>query len=278
MQKKSKLSAKDRRLVVVSIVSGLGIMVILLAVFAFLPLLQTVEPESSTEPVSSVSQPQEVVSSEPEPEPEIIPTRDDIDFAELTELNADTLGYLNVPNTVIDYPVVRGVDNMKYLTTDFTGGFSVLGTVFADMFNGDNLTEPVTVLYGHYEPNETFFTQLHNYRDAEYFEENPDIFLYTPESDYKYKIVSAFINNDLSMLYEKDYTDEEQMQGFIDYISTPPDDEANLDTEGLTTDDTFLVLSTCMDAYGSAGKRYVVVAQMIDTLPHESSDSADISE
>ncbi len=189
---------------------------------------------------------------------------DEIDFDELIKINSDTIGYLKIPGTVIDYPVVRGVDNIKYLTTNFEGEYDVLGTVFADMFNGDNLLSPVTVLYGHYDPSGNFFTQLHRYRDSFYFENNPEIYLSTPTADYTYEIIAAFENDNYSLMYEKDYNDKTQLQGFIDKMANIPDPNANLNLESVSTDDTFLALSTCLSVGDSPEKRYVVVAKLVE--------------
>ncbi len=203
-----------------------------------------------------------------------IPERGDIDFTNLKGVNADTVGYISVPNTVIDYPVVRGVDNAKYLTTAIDGSYDAYGTVFSDMFNNDTLTDPVTVLYGHFTPEETFFTQLHNYADKDYFEQHPDMYLYTPTASYRYEIVAAFINDNLNILYEKDYTDETQMQGFIDHMANIPDTTANLNLENVSTDDTFLVLSTCMNATYSVDNRYVVVGKLVENAGAQVPDAA----
>ncbi len=192
-----------------------------------------------------------------------IPKREDINFEELQAVNSDTIGYINVPNTVIDYPVLNGVDNIKYLTTNFNGEYDVMGAVFADMFNSSTLADPVTVLYGHYETGGTFFTQLHNYRDAQYFDENPDIYLYTPSVEYKYEIVASFINDNYSLMYEKNYHDEAQLQGFIEHMATTPDTTANLKLDDVDTDDKFIVLSTCMNESDSYENRYIVVGKLV---------------
>ncbi len=192
-----------------------------------------------------------------------IPIREDIDFDELSSTNTDTLGYINVPGTAIDLPVVRGIDNVKYLNTDFEGGTDVFGTVFADMFNGDNLTGPVTVLYGHYGNNDEMFSQLHRYKDDEYFDENPDMYLYTPQENYKYQIVAAFTNDNYNLLYEKDYSTPEGMQGFIDHIATTALPGETVDITEMGTDDKYLVLSTCVDAVDSYDNRYVVVGKLV---------------
>ncbi len=267
MQKSSKNVSRKRA---INIFGSIAIVmcIILLATVVISSALKTQEddiPVESTVQSSSVSRVQvqeEPVIEQKAPE-HTIPKRDDVDFKELKAINADTIGFINVPGTLIDYPVVNGVDNLKYLTTNFNGEYDILGTVFADMANNSALSDPVTVLYGHYEPNGTFFTQLHNYRDAQYFEENPDIFLYTPSVEYKYEVVAAFINDNYSLMYEKNYQDETQLQGFINHIASTPDTTANLKLDDVNTDDKFIVLSTCMNANDSYENRYIVVGRLV---------------
>ncbi len=220
------------------------------------------EPETPPSSSSQVSQPESVATiSSSAPEVESIIEEEEIDLSELQEINSDTIGYIEVPGTAIDHPVVRGIDNAKYLTTDFYGDYDVMGTVFADMFNSDSLQDPVTVLYGHYEPGGTFFSKLHQYSDPEYFSANPDVFLTTPTAEYRYEVVAAFVNDNYNILYEKDFSDPVQLQGFIDKMANAAN--ANLNLDDVSTDDTFLALSTCMSLENTA-ERYVVVARLVE--------------
>ncbi len=256
------LYEKNKLIIKLLIALGLAVLILVVVFFACSQGSSPVETEitSQVDPV------------EDEPVDELIPEvvepdteEEDINFEELLSTNPDTIGYIIVPNTVIDYPVLRGVDNAKYLTTDFEGEYDACGSIFSDMFNSDSLTDPVTVLYGHYTPDETHFTQLHKYMDAEYFEQNPDMFLHTPQATYKYEVVAAFINDNLNVLYDKDYTDKEQLQGFIDHMANTPDQTANLNLEVVSTDDKFLVLSTCLDVANSEDNRYLVVGKLVET-------------
>ncbi len=226
--------------------------------FSFLFAACSEEEASSSVPVVA----EEVDTSLYIEEPEIL--RDDIDFDELKETNEDVIAWIEVPGTVIDYPVMRGVDNAKYLTTTIDGEYDLYGSVFADMQNPDDLLDRVSVLYGHFTPDDTFFTQLHNYKDAEYFEENPDMFLYTPYRQEQFEVVAAFTTDNRNILYERNYNDPEELEGFIDWLSETTDEEANLNLEGLSTSDRFLVLSTCVAEVGGSDERYIVVSKYVD--------------
>ncbi len=206
-------------------------------------------PEQSEAPV-------EVVREEP--------FRDDIDFDELKGTNEDVIAWVEMPGTVIDYPVMRGVDNAKYLTTTVEGEYDPYGAVFADMQNPDDLLTGVSVLYGHFTPDETYFTQLHEYKDEQYFEENPDFFLYTPYRQERFEVVAAITIDNRNILYERNYNDPEDMQYFIDWISDSGDENAVLNVDDLEVSDRFMVLSTCVAEVGGETERFIVVGKMME--------------
>ncbi len=190
------------------------------------------------------------------------PFRDNIDFAGYKERNADTIAWVEVPGTDIDHPVMRGIDNEKYLTTSIDGEYDIYGTVFADMLHSDDLVTPLTILYGHYTSDGSFFTDLHNYKDSQYFEENKEVFLYTPYKQDKYSVVAAFVTDDTHLLYERDMIFYDERQEFLDWIAASDDPEANIDLAGVTPDDNLLALSTCVNVTGLSTERYVVIAKL----------------
>ncbi len=217
-------------------------------------IASSVAPQSVPEPVAVVVEEEEAH------------TREDIDFDELREVNEDVIAWIEVPGTVIDYPVLRGIDNAKYLTTTLEGEYDMYGSIFADMQNVDELTEDVSVLYGHYTTDDTFFTQLHRYKDEDYFEENPNLYLFTPERAEEFEVVAAFTTDNRNIVYEHLHNNPNGTEGFIDWISATTDEAAVLNVEGLSEDDRFLVLSTCVAAVGGANERYIVVSRFSEEL------------
>ncbi len=188
-----------------------------------------------------------------------------IDFAAAREGNPDIIAWVEVPGTVIDYPVCSTTDNVFYLDHGADREPSVGGAIFCDMSNPDDFFAPLTVLYGHYMPDESLFTQLHNYEDSGFFEKNRRVKIFTPLHQFNYNVVAALAIDDRNILYGKDYAKPADMQEFIDWIGGTKDIGANLDMEGLAAGDKFLVLSTCMQLADS-DDRYIVVAKLEDTI------------
>jgi SrtB family sortase len=121
-------------------------------------------------------------------EPAVIRER----FLELYEQNNDLIGWIRVPNTVIDYPVVYGADNSFYLRHDFHKRRTDAGTIFLDMSAGMLENNQSLSLYGHYMRDGTKFSALHNYKELEYYKEYPLFEFSTLYEDGFYKIFSVF--------------------------------------------------------------------------------------
>jgi len=120
-------------------------------------------------------------------------------FEELRKINPDIVGWLTVPGTQCDNPVVQYQDNDKYLDTTFEGEKSKYGTLYADYrnrFDGTKLSDN-TIIYGHHMKDGQMFGELKNFRDYEFYKQHPVIQFttsYEPEI-VNWKIVSCFIAN-----------------------------------------------------------------------------------
>lgn len=95
-------------------------------------------------------------------------------------LNPDTRAWLTVDGTNIDYPVLQGEDNYKYLNTDAYGQYSLSGSIFLDYRNSGDLSDSYSLLYGHNMAGKVMFGELKNFAKKKYFSEHQTATLYTP--------------------------------------------------------------------------------------------------
>ncbi len=196
--------------------------------------------------------------------PSIAPYQSPIDFYDLLAQGPDICAWLTVDGTNIDYPVTRGIDNAYYLTHDAYGAYFAGGAIFTDMINAADFSDPVTVLYGHFMPDDTIFSQLHLFKDPDFYAENRTVTLYLPDNCHTYEVFAAFPHDESNLLYEKDYTDPAVFEGLLDYIEQQAEDapgESHVGTEGITAGDKLLLLSTC-DNEGAS--RYLVAARLVE--------------
>ena len=86
------------------------------------------------------------------------------DFSQLLIDNPNTVGWINVTNTNIDYPVVQAEDNDYYLNHSFNNSDNSAGWVFADA-NCDTNDFKNLIIYGHNRKDRSMFGSLKNVLD-----------------------------------------------------------------------------------------------------------------
>ena len=96
-------------------------------------------------------------------------------FKTIRELNQDVVGWITVPNTMVDYPVVQSKDNVYYLKHNINKEFNNSGCPFLDYRNSikpDSFSRSI-IIYGHHRRNGTMFAHLKNYNEVEFYKDNP---------------------------------------------------------------------------------------------------------
>ena len=216
----------------------------------------TTEQETTSNSTAEVEVPVEVI--EPEKEPVVIP----VDFQTLQTQNADIYAWINIPGTIIDYPVLQSdSDNAYYLkhTVDGIEGFP--GSIYTENYNTKSFDDRNTVIYGHKLKNGTMFSQLHKYRDSAFFEENPYIYIYTPEHIYTYSIFAAYLSDDKHILLSYDFNNQAVYKHYLDEIFQIKSMNMNLNKSLDVSDESKIItLSTCAT---DANQRMLVQAVLI---------------
>jgi sortase B len=116
-----------------------------------------------------------------------------IDFKSLQQQNSDIYSWIYIPNTNVNYPVLQShLDDNLYLDHDIYKNYSFSGSIYSQMCNKRDYSDRVTVLYGHNMANGSMFATLHRFYDADFFNKNRYIYVYTPDRKLTYEIVSAF--------------------------------------------------------------------------------------
>lgn len=179
-----------------------------------------------------------------------------VDFDELMKINDDTVGWIRFYKepSQINYPVVQGEDNDLYLHKTFSANENTLGAIFVDAAASSDFTDKNTIIYGHRMKDGSMFRKLEEYKDRDFWKENPYFYIYTPDGkEITYKIYSVGQVLDTSDTYLTSFAGEEDYQKFLDMTMK----EADYDTGvKVTTEDTVVTLSTCTAA--SDEHRFVV--------------------
>lgn len=179
-----------------------------------------------------------------------------IDFDQLKDVNIDTVAWLYGPNTVIDYPVMRAEDYKKYLYTLPDGTYNANGSLFTDFNNLPDFSGRLNIIYGHHMNSGKMFGTLVNYKQQSYFDENPYMYLYTEEGNYKVYLKYGCVIG-AGEWSENFFTHEDKLDSLLSYAKENTTFESKVD---YTDSDKFLVLSTCSYEFDDA--RYVVIGVM----------------
>lgn len=132
----------------------------------------------------------ETEATEPETEaPYVSP----IDFEALWAENPDVVGWIRIPDTKIDYPILYDADsNEKYLHTDFDGKESVYGAIYLDCDSEPDFSGWNNPIYGHHMKDGSMFKGVVRFKEPEYFKEHQYFEIYTPERTIHLKAVSCY--------------------------------------------------------------------------------------
>lgn len=200
-------------------------------------------------------------------------------MSQLYELNDDTIGWLTIDDTNIDYPVMQSMEDEEYyLERGFDKEYnsngclimdtdSVVGSGTKDNDYADG-TLPSTnlIIHGHHMKNGEMFGNLDKFKDVKYFKDHRTIEFSSLYENREYEICAVF----LSQVYLKTQTDvfkfynffqadtEEEFNDFYDNIK-----KLSLYDTGVTAKygDEFITLSVC--AYHVENGRLVVVGKRI---------------
>ena len=182
-----------------------------------------------------------------------------VDFTDLSKQNKDTIGWLIVPDTNVNYPVVQAKDNDYYLTHSFDGSKNSAGWVYADFRNSfDNFSDN-TVIYAHGRKDKVMFGSLTNTLDTEWYS-NPDnqiIQFSTLKYNTMWQIFSIYKIQAESYYITTDFSSNEAFDNFANAMLDRSIYDFGVD---IASDDKLLTLSTC---YNDNGIRLVVQAKLV---------------
>ncbi|MBQ8576114.1 MAG: class B sortase [Clostridia bacterium] len=187
-------------------------------------------------------------------------------------VNNDVVGWLYIPGTNVNTPIVQSDDNNYYLRYNFYGSNTNYGTAYADYRCKKNTLSANTVIYGHNMPSGTHFYDVHRYEDIEWYKQHPIITYTTLNGSYTFLVYTAFYSTG-TVKYNGGYyfnyiypnMGPVSMKGYIEQI----DQRAIYTTAvDLKPTDRIITLSTCTHSLDSAcgmdiDGRLVVVGRLL---------------
>ena len=183
---------------------------------------------------------------------------------ELQQENEDIVGWIQIKDTNISYPVLQGEDNEYYLNHNHKGETTQKGSIFLTKDYDWNLPSTNLLIYGHNILHGQMFQDLLKYADKDFYEKHPIIRFTTEKEDAEYEIISAF----KARVY---YKSEENVFRYYNFLNAESEEEYNEFVENAKSaslydtqvtaefGDQLITLITC--SYHTEDGRFVVVGR-----------------
>ena len=167
-----------------------------------------------------------------------------VDFNDLKAVNQETVGWIQVNGTNINYPFVQTTDNKFYLTHDFTKNKNSAGWVFLDYRNKSDFSDTNTIIYAHGRYDKTMFGTLRNALTNGWLSNiNNYVFkISTPYENSLWQVFSIYHIPETNDYLRVNFSSDEDFTNFIKMITDRTAHEFNT---VVTANDRIITLSTC---------------------------------
>lgn len=180
------------------------------------------------------------------------------DMEKVSEINNDLVAWITCPDTVIDYPVAHGEDNIFYLTHLANGKKNANGCLFIDCNNAGDFSDYNTIIYGHNMHSGKMFATLLNYKEQDFYDKHRYMYLTFGDEIYRLELFSAYVTTPSSDAYRMRFQNNAEYAKWLEKMAGRSDFKADI---RLSTNDRIVTLSTC--AYDYANARYVVHGRLV---------------
>lgn len=181
-----------------------------------------------------------------------------VDFKGLASVSDNVIGWIYCEDTVINYPVVCGVDNEYYLERDYRGNYDPGGSIFSDAANIKGFVDSNVILYGHHMQDMSMFATLKYWQDQDYYEKHPVMWLLTPEQDYRVELFSAYPTSAISDTYSIFRSPGPELERYLRFAVNNSTIRTSVELDPYAK---YVVLSTC--AYRDEIARTVLHGKLV---------------
>ena len=180
-------------------------------------------------------------------------------FDELLKINDETVGWLKINNTNINYPVVQHSDNEYYLNNSYYKKRNSHGWIFLDYRNNINPLDKNIIIYGHRNNYGVMFANLKKVLDKNWYtnKSNQIITFNTIHKNMKWQIFSIYTLKNTNDYLTMSFANDETFENFLKMIKKRSIYNFKVDVKA---SDNILTLSTC---YNNSEYRLVVHAKLL---------------
>ena len=166
-------------------------------------------------------------------------------YQDLKNINSDYEFWITIEDTVIDYPVVQGIDNDFYLSNNFYKENSISGTIFLDYKN--TLEDKNLILYGHNMRDGSMFAAINKFKEKDFFD-NGKIKIISENMEKTYEVFSVCVEEADNINLKSKFTNEEDYSEYINNLK-----EKSYYTKEINSDfSNIITLYTCSYEFDDA--------------------------
>lgn len=165
-----------------------------------------------------------------------------INFSYLKKVNSDIVGWIYIPHTAVDYPILHGSYDGEYLHHNYMKRYSFAGSIFEESVNRTDFSDPNTIIYGHNMKNGSMFAGIRRYTRQQFMDSHPFVYVYLPDGSLNiYSVFSSSVIRTDSPMYQTDI----DYGTYIKKIRAIEKTKESIDEK---TKSPLLMLSTCSAA------------------------------
>lgn len=194
---------------------------------------------------------------------------EEIGFEELQAINPDVFGWITIYGTNINYPLVQGNDNHKYVYANAKGEPAMSGAIFLDFRNDQNFTDFNHIIYGHDMARNAMFGEIASFDEAYFFDSRRFGMIFTGDDYYGIEFFSFLLVDAHDFeIYNPMITESIEKEVLIERLFNEAIHYRELD---ITMNDRLVILSTCTPT--ATNGRYLLVGRLIDEVPEDTFDN-----
>ena len=219
---------------------------------------QTVpETREPTTAPTEAPQPRKIWIPAPVEDDPVVEELETLDLETLREVNPEVIGWIRIPDTKIDYPILQGEDNDYYLNHTWEGKTNSVGSIFMEYRNSADFTDYNTIVYGHNMNDGSMFANLKRYNTNWYWERHPYVYILNDDGVFRYEVFSGYETSTEGTAYGLSFNQAQTRATFSE--TALKKSTAYFEIRPAMTD-RILTLSTCSGAGYS--NRWVVHARL----------------
>ena len=182
-----------------------------------------------------------------------------VDFAALNNSFPGVVGWIKLDNTPIDYPVMQYSNNDYFLTHLPDGTEHRNGSIFLDYRNKSDFSDKSILIYGHHTRTGDMFGVLREYRNRDFYGQNPVMYLHTPETDYMIVIFAGHVADSVLDHPPMHFGSDAEFLTYVNHLKSISVFRSDVE---VTASDRIVSLVTCTYDFNDA--RLIIVGILLE--------------